>query len=694
MKDQETQSIRNVALVGHGHSGKTSLVEALLFSAGHVARLGSPASGTAVTDYGEDEHAKKLSIRVALAHLLAGGVKINLVDTPGFANFLFDAKVGLSVADAALFVLDAVHGIEVQTERTWAHADAVETPARLVVVNKMDRENADFDGVAKQLADRFGRRCVPVQMPMGAGESFNGVVDLVSMKAHVSAADGSAAVTITDVPPGLAGIAKQRREALIEMIAETDETLMERFLDAGELSEAEAQDGLRKAVGSGEIVPIACASASKVVGVAALTAMLADLCPPPTARPVRVSADGADRRRCDDSEPVSFQVFKTLLDPYAGRLSLIRVWSGIVKPDSTYSNVTRSVDERCGPLLALQGKEQHKVTELHAGDIGCFAKLKETLTGDTLTDKAHPIAYPLLPVPEPMMSYALEAKNAGEEDKVASALHKICEEDLVLRYRLDPQTKELVVSGAGDGHLEAVVARLRERFKVDVVLHPPRVPYRTTITKSASGAYRHKKQTGGSGQFAEVHMEIKPLPRGGGFEFDTSRIFGGSISNNFYPSIEKGVRHILDRGPLAGHLIVDVRVEVFDGKMHAVDSKDIAFQMAGRQLMKQLVLEARPILLEPIMHVRVDVPLESMGDVMGDLSSRRGRVQGMEAEGNREIIRAQVPLAEMLTYEAQLKSMTGGRGDFHMEFDHYDQVPAQLQEKILAQSKTIEDVEE
>ena len=687
MKDQETSSLRNVALVGHGHSGKTALVEALLHASGAIARLGSTAAGTAVTDYGEDEHSRRLSIRIGMAWVEHAGAKINLLDTPGFANFLYDAKVGLSVADTALLVLDAVHGVEVQSERTWSFADDLGVPARVIVLNKMDREHAHFDHALKAAVDRFGRRCVAVQMPVGQGEAFRGVIDLLAGKAWMTDKGSPAQAQASDIPDELAAEAGRRRDALVEMIAETDETLMERFLEAGTLDERELRDGFRRAVHGGQLVPVACACATRMVGVRPLLDLMAAACPPPTVRAPRISADGASQRRCDDGEPVSLQVFKTLSDQYAGRLSLFRVWSGVARPDATYVNQTRAHDERGGAVLVLRGKEQQKAPSLHAGDIGCLAKLKDTFTGDTLTDKAHPIVYPALAVPEPMMSFALEAKNLGDEEKVASALHKIAEEDLMLRYRLDPQTKELVVSGAGDGHVGAIVDRLRDRFKVEVILHPPRVPYRETITRVASGSYRHKKQTGGSGQFAEVHMEIKPLPRGGGFEYDTSRVFGGAISGNFFPSIEKGIRSVLDRGPAAGFAVVDVRCEVFDGKMHAVDSKDIAFQMAGRQLMRQLVMQAGSILLEPVMNVRVDVPVEKMGDVMGDLSGRRGRVLGMEADGQREVVRAQVPLAEMLTYQAQLKSMTGGRGDFHMEFDHYEPVPSQIQEKILSQVK-------
>ena len=684
MKEFSTDAVRNLAFVGHGHAGKSSLIEAMLFASGLVQRLGSTTAGTSVADYGEDEHSRQMSLRLKLVQLEHAGCKLNLLDAPGFANFIYDAKVALSVADTGVFVVDAGHGVEVQTERSWSYASEVATPARLVVLNKTDRDNVSFDGAVKAVVDRFGRRCVPIQVPVGTSDKFRGVVDLLTGKAHLSAGDGTVTVTEGPVPKDLEAAVAQRREQLVEMIAETDEKLMEAFLESGELSAAQAAEGLRRAVASGQLVPMVFTSATKLIGVKPLLDALAVLGAPPTARPARTAKDGT-AVACSDSEPVALQVFKTLSDPYAGRLSLFRAWSGVVEPDATLTNTTRSHEERTGPVLSLRGKEQEKTPRLHAGDIGCFAKLKETLTGDTLAARQRPVVFEPLSVPEPMMSYAIEGKSQGDEDKVASALHKICEEDVVLRYHLDPQTKEMIVSGSGDGHIEAVAERLKTRFKLEVKLHPPRVPYRATVSRPASGAYRHKKQTGGSGQFAEVHMEVKPLPRGGGFEFDTSRVFGGAISQNFFPSIQKGVQAVLSRGPLGGFQIVDVRCEVYDGKMHAVDSKDVAFQTAGRQLMRQLVLEANPVLLEPIMSVRVDIPIECMGDVMGDLSSRRGRVQGMDADGTHEIIRAQVPLAEMLTYEAQLKSMTGGRGDFSMEVDHYDPVPSQLQDKLLAQ---------
>ncbi len=692
MNEHATDTIRNLAFVGHGHAGKTSLLEGLLLAAGVIQRLGSTTAGSTVADYGDDEHARQMSIRLKLVQFETGDVKLNALDAPGFANFIHDAKVALSVADTGVFVVDAGHGTEVQTERCWGFAGEVGTPARLIVLNKADRENVDFDAAVKAVADRFGRACVPVQVPIGIAGSLTGVVDLVTMRAHVTSADG-ASDREGDVPAEVAAAAKKRRDELVEMIAEVDESLMEAFLENGKLTDEQFKAGLCRAIAAGEIVPVTCTAATKMIGVRPLLQFLRAYAAPPTARPAR-EARGGESVPLDASAPVALQVFKTLSDQYAGRLSLFRLWSGSLQADSTLVNTTRQHDERLGPIFSVRGKDHEKIPLLRAGDLACLAKLKDTLTGDTLAEKALPVVFEPLSVPEPMMSYALEARNKGEEDKIANALHKMTEEDVVLRHHLDPQTKELIVSGSGDAHIEAVVERLKTRFKLDVVLHPPRVPYRTTITRPASGSYRHKKQTGGAGQFAEVHMEIKPIARGGGFEFDTKRVFGGAISPNFFPSIQKGVAHVLERGPLGGFQITDLRCEVFDGKMHPVDSKDVAFQMAGRQLMKELFMQAGPVLLEPIMNARVDVPIECMGDVMGDLSSRRGRVQGMDADGTHEIIRAQVPLSEMLTYEVQLKSMTGGRGDFSMELDHYDPVPVQIQEKILAQVKVHADEDE
>jgi elongation factor G len=492
---------------------------------------------------------------------------------------------------------------------------------------------------------------------------------------------------VGDPPDSLADEVVAAREALSEMVAESSESLMEAFLEAGELSDEQLREGLAAAMAKGELYPICYTSSTSVAGVGALAATISAICPDPSSRGERLSADGESSRPCADDAPISLQVFKTLIDPFAGHLSLARVWSGHVKGDVTLHNVNRQHDEKMHAPQTMQGKEPVKVADLHAGDLACFVKLKDTLTNDTLTDKGQELEYPSVEVPEPPMSFAIEAASQGDEEKIGNALHKIAEEDLMLRYEFNPETKELVVSGAGERHIKAVVHQLKTRYSVEVVLHPPRVPYRETIRKAGSGSYRHKKQSGGSGQFGEVHMEIKPLPADQGFEFDTSRIFGGSISQNFFSSIEKGIRQVLERGPLAGYPVVDIRCEVFDGKMHPVDSKDIAFQIAGRQLTKELMMKASPILLEPVMAVHVTCSEEAMGDVMGDLSSRRGKPQGMETEGDKQVINALVPLAEMLTYSAQLKSLTGGRGDFHMEFDHYEAVPGNLQSKIVEEAK-------
>ena len=687
MKSIATKDIRNLAVVGHGSAGKTSLTEALLFSSGAVSRLGSVDQGSTTTDYSDDEKEGKHSIRLGMAHAFVGDRKLNLLDTPGAGNFIFDARLALSVADTALVVVDAHAGVEVQTERAWRFAEEAGVPSRFFVVNKMDRENVDWEKTVANVQERFGREAVAVQLPIGSGPDFQGVVDLVTGKAWTTGSAGDKDAAVGDPPADLADAVSSAREALMEMVAESSESLMEKFLEAGELSDEDLSAGLAKGVAAGSLHPIAFCSATSMAGVGALAAAVGALCPAPSARGERSGRDGESKRACSDDQPISVQVFKTLIDPFAGHLSLARVWSGSIQGDVTLLNVTRDHDEKMHVPEALQGKDHEKMNEVHAGDLCCFMKLKDTLTNDTLTDKGHPIEYPAVPVPEPPMSFAIEAASQGDEEKIGNALHKIAEEDLMLRYEFDPETKELVVSGAGERHIKAVVAQLKSRYKVDVVLHPPRVPYRETIRKAASGSYRHKKQTGGSGQFAEVHMELKPLGSGGGFEFDTGRIFGGSISQNFFSSIEKGIKQVLDRGPLAGYPVVDVRAEVFDGKMHPVDSKDIAFQIAGKMLTKELMLKGSPVLLEPIMQVEVTCPEENMGDVMGDLSGRRGKPQGMEAEGHNQIIKAQVPLAEMLTYSAQLKSITGGRGDFHMELDHYEAVPSNIQQKIVEESK-------
>ena len=687
MKSFATPDIRNLAIVGHGSAGKTALTEALLFQTATVSRLGSVDQGSATTDYSDEEKEIKHSIRLGCAHAVWKDTKLNLIDTPGAGNFIFDAKLALSVADTALVVIDAHAGVEVQTEKTWRFATEAGVPARLIVVNKLDRENTSWEEAVTAVQERLGREAVPIQVPIGKEADFHGVVDLVSGKAHRLKSAGSAGEEIDEPPTELAEEVASRREALSEMIAESDEGLMEKFLESGELSEDELRAGLARAVAAGQLQPIVFTSATSLAGVGALVSALVGLCPPPTARSERTGKDGETKRACSDDQPIALQVFKTLADPFAGRLSLVRLWSGNLKPDMTLLNSTREHDERSGTPCALQGKDQVRLTELHAGDIGCLIKLKDTLSGDTLCDKGAPIELVPVTPPEPPISFAIEPRNQGDEEKIGNALHKIAEEDQQLRYQFDPETKELVVSGAGERHIRTVVALLKSRYNVEVVLHPPRVPYRETVRKKASSSYRHKKQTGGAGQFAEVHMEVVPLPAGAGFEFDTKRIFGGSISNNFFSAIEKGVRQLLEKGPLAGYQVVDVRCEVFDGKMHAVDSKDIAFQIAGRQLMKELIMKASPVLLEPIMAVHVVCPEDNFGDVMGDLSGRRGKVQGMEAEAGRQVINAQVPLAEMLSYSAQLKSLTGGRGDFTMELDHYTPIPGNIQDKVVAEAK-------
>ncbi|MEM7248888.1 MAG: elongation factor G [Acidobacteriota bacterium] len=685
MKTHKTIAIRNLAFIGHGQCGKTSLVEALLFQGGMVDRLGTVEAKNATTDYWDDEQEHGMSIRLSLAHRVQGDTKLNLFDCPGAGNFQHEATLALENVEAAVGVVDAVSGVEVQTARAWKNAGEAGTPARFVVLNKMDKENADFEVALDKIRTGLGRECAPIQVPIGKEDDFKGVVDLITGKAHLSATDGSGKSEEADAPADVADAVSTHREALMEMVAESDEELMETFLEEGELTEAQLREGLLKAVATGQVYPVCCASATKLVGIGALADALAGVAPDPTILGARKSADGESERELSVDAPLSLQVFKTLADPFAGRVTLFKVYSGVLSGDNALRNTTKDTDERCSAPSVLQGKEQSKVSELHPGDVGCFIKLKETLTGDTLSDKGSPIEYGVPKKSDPPMSFSIRAANTGDEEKIGNALAKIAEEDQAMVFRFDPQTKEMVLSGMGERHVGNIAERLKNRYKVEVVLDTPRVPYKETITKPASGSYRHKKQSGGSGQFAEVHMEVKPLP-GEGYEFDTGRIFGGSISQNFFSSIDKGIRQVLESGPLCNAEVVDVRCEVFDGKMHPVDSKDVAFQIAGRQLMRQLILDAKPQILEPIVQVAVTVPEECMGDVMGDLSGRRGKVQGMEAEGGNQVIKAQVPLKEMLTYTATLKSISGGRGDFTMEMDHYEPVPSNLQKEIMEEA--------
>jgi elongation factor G len=689
MKVYDAPNIRNVALVGHGGCGKTSLASALLFDAGAVNRLGRVDDGTTVTDFDPDEIERKISLLASLAFAEWKKTKINLIDAPGYANFLSEARSALRVADAALVVVDAVAGVEVQTEKVWAFAEEYGLP-RLIVVNRMDRENASFERALERVQAAFGRSALPVAVPVGEAKAFRGVVDLVAEKAQVYGEDASGKFQVVDVPAAQQEAAKAWREKLVEMVAESNEELMEEFFEKGTLSQEQLAKGLRQAVVAGKVCPVIPASALLNAGVHALLDAIVDILPSPADRGEAKGTDPAAKaeavRGPAADAPFSAFVWKTLVDPHAGRISLFRVYSGTLKSDSAVHNASRDSAERVGSLLLLQGKAQTQIPEVQAGDIAAVAKLKDTMTGDTLADKGAPIVYPAVTFPEPATTFAIEPKTRGDDDKISTALQRLLEEDPVLRVSRDAQTHEMLLSGMGQLHIEVVVARLRKRYKVEVNLKKPKIPYRETIKGSAEAHGRHKKQTGGHGQFGDCRIRLKPLPRGSDFEF-VDDIFGGSIPKNFIPAVEKGIQEARLKGFLAGYPMVDFRVELYDGQYHDVDSSEMSFKIAGSLAFKDGIPKCRPTILEPIMSVEIAVPDDYAGAVMGDLSSRRGRPQGMEPKGSLQVIKAEVPLSEMLSYDAELTSMTGGRGSYHMEMDHYDEVPAHLQEKIVAAAK-------
>jgi elongation factor G len=687
MKVYDAASIRNVAVAGHAGCGKTQLVSAMLFTAGMVNRLGKVDEGNTVTDYDDEEIARKHTLTASLAHAEWNRTKVNVIDTPGFGNFFSDTRAALRVADAALIVIDAVAGVEVQTEKAWAAAREAELPC-IVVLNRLDRERASLERSLESLRTVCGRTIVPIQLPIGEERDFKGIVDLVSMKAYTFAADGSGKVAEADIPADLAEPAKAARDALIEMVAEADERLMEKFFDAGTLSQEELVSGLKSATHTAKIFPLVCTSGYLNLGAQPLLDTIVTYVPSPAERPFRaIDASGAEVvRTADEKAPYAAFVWKTVADQFAGRITMFRVNQGVFKSDSTVQNATQGVQERLGNLLQLQGKTQTNVPEIKAGDLGAVAKLKDTRTNDTMADKAAGITFQPLTFPEPVLSYAIEPKSRGDEDKINQSMHRLEEEDPTIRYARDPQTHELLLAGQGQLHIEVTVAKLKRRFGVEVNLKPPRIPYRETITARAEAHGRHKKQTGGHGQFGDCKIRIEPLPRGGGFEF-VDEIFGGSIPRQFIPAVEKGVQESRLRGYLAGYPVVDFRVVLYDGQYHDVDSNELSFKTAGSLAFKDGMAKARPTLLEPIMNVEVYAPSDYAGDLMGDLNGRRGRISGMEPRGVMTAIKAQVPMAEMLTYEQHLTSVTGGRGSYHMEFSHYDEVPAHQQQKIIAAFK-------
>jgi elongation factor G len=683
-------NIRNVAVVGHGSSGKTSLVAGCLFLGGVGNRLGRVDDGTALTDFDPEEIERKISISTAIASSEWNKTKINFLDTPGKGVFIQDTRTSMRVSESALILVDAVAGVEVQTEKVFKFSEEFNLPAAFVV-NKLDRENASFERAMISLQENFGRTTIPIQLPIGSEKGFRGVVDLIDLKAYEFESNGSGKAKTIDIPSGMQDAATKGHEAIVEMVAEGNDHLMEEFFDKGTIPLEDLVPGLRQAIAERKIHPVLVNSALLNIGSQTLSDFIVNYLPSPLGtKTIRAtaSAHGTDavERSTSSEGPLSVLVFKTLADPFAGRLSFLKVFGGTLKTEAAVTNHNRGTSERLAHLAIPQGKTPVEVPELHAGDIGVVAKLKDTVTGDTLGDKDHPIFYQKLSYPEPLITFAIEPKSRGDEDKISIALHRLLEEDPTLRFGRDQQTHEMLLSGMGQLHIETIVARLKKRFGVEVTLKPPKVPYRETIRGRADVQGRHKKQSGGHGQYGDCKIKMEPLPRGGQFEF-VNEIFGGAIPKNFIPAVEKGILESAARGYLAGYPVVDFRVILYDGSYHDVDSSEMAFKIAGSLAFKKAMEVANPVLLEPIMNVEVYAPDVYAGDLMGDLNSRRGRVQGMDAKAGNQVIKAQVPMSEMLSYAPTLTSMTQGRGDYTMEFSHYEVVPNQIAEKIVSQAK-------
>jgi elongation factor G len=686
------QRIRNIAIVGHRGSGKTSLNEALLFEAGVINRLGSVADGTTVSDSEPDEQEREMSIAASLSSFEYDDRKLNLIDTPGDPSFVADALAALTICESAVFVVNGVMGVEVSTDRLWQRA-ADQGLARLVFVNMLDRERADFFRTLESLKDAFGPHAVATEIPIGAEHELRGVVDLIDMKAFEYSGAGRANATEIPIPDDVADQAQEYREKLMDEVAENSDELMERYLEGEEISHDEIVAALKEGVTSGTIFPVTCGVATKNLGTdRLLDALVSDL-PSPAKKGAVVARDAEGNEieiAPEESADTVAYVWKTLADPFAGRINLFRVYAGIVKHDSQLTNVRAHSKERIGQLLVPQGKEMGHADEFGPGDIGAVAKLKETHSGDVMSSKDTGISFPAIALPGAVMAFAIEPKSKGDEEKVGTALRRLQEEDPTLDFHRDPQTGEQIIAGLSQVHVEVIVDRMKRRFGAEVNLKPPRVPYQETIKGSAKAQGRYKKQTGGRGQFGDAHIEIEPLEQGGGFEFE-NKIKGGVIPSGFIPAVEKGVREAMQEGVVAGYPLRDVRVRLYDGSYHTVDSSEMAFKIAGSMAFKKAAEQAQPTLLEPIMLVQVTVPEDAVGDVIGDLNGRRGRPLGMEPKGSMTEIRAEVPMAEMLNYAPDLRSITGGRGDYAMEFARYEEVPSHLAQKVISAARTDEE---
>jgi len=673
----KTEDIRNVVLISHAGTGKTSLGEALLFNTGATTRLGKIEEGNTTSDCNKDEMDRKISINTSVLHASSQGKCINLIDAPGYADFIGDLICGLKAVDCGVLVINGVGGVEVGTEKDWKYLNENNLP-RLIFINKLDKENADFSKTLDVIKEKLGKKCGVVTFPLGKEASFKGVANLVTMDGFDQLSDEEKQK------------ATKCREGLIEIIAEGDDKLLEKYLDGGELSTEEIEKGLRSSVVSGNLTPVYCGSAVKNIGVKELINGIIKYLPSPADRQPKEGKNAKDEpaeRKPEESEPFSAQVFKTILDPYVGQLTIFRIFSGKLSANTSFYNCSKSVKERIGQIYYIQGKEQKAVEFAVAGEICAVTKLKKTETGDSLCDEKAPIKFDEIMFPEPAISRSVKPKSRNDEEKISTALHKICSEDPAFKVTRDTQTKELLASGIGDLHIEVMINRIKDRFNVAVELGTPKVAYKETIKKTSKVQGKYKKQSGGRGQYGDVWIELQPLPRSGGFEF-VNKIVGGAIPRNYIPAVEKGVKQAMGEGIIAGYPVVDLKVILYDGSYHDVDSSDIAFQIAAAMAFRKAALEASPVLLEPIMDVEITVPDEYMGDITGNINARRGRIMGMGLQ----IVQAQVPLAEMFKYATELRSMTGGRGSYTMKFSHYEEAPAKITNTVAAQAKAAKEV--
>jgi elongation factor G len=684
MKLYKSEALRNISLLAHGSAGKTSLTEAMLFATGVINRLGKVEEGTTVADFDDEEIQRRISLGTALIPCEWDGCKINVLDTPGYADFIGEVHQAVRVSDSVVIVIDSVSGVQVGTEVVWAMAEQAGL-TRMIVINKMDRDNANFDQALESLESKFGATFVPFQLPLGGQSNFRGVVDLVTMKAY----EGPKA-SETAIPAELQDQIKEYRLKVVEAAAEADDDLIMKYLEGEELTDEEIKTGLKAGIQAGDIVPVFCTAATASLGLQPFLDAIVAFAP----SPVDVGATTAQNPVTTQDEslepngaaPLAALVFKTTADPFVGKLSYFRIFSGAISSDTRVLNGRNSKSERIGQILIMRGKEQLPVARLAPGDIGAVAKLSNTLTGDTLCDEGHPLQLPGIEFPNPLYAVAVSPKTQADSAKLNTVLTRVVEEDPSMRWYNEPTTRQTILAGMGDAHIDIAVRRMARKFSLNVLISEPKVPFKETITRVSSARYRHKKQTGGAGQFAEVEMRLEPLPRDGGFEYEW-KVFGGAISRSFQPSIEKGIKSVLRQGVIAGYPVVDIQVAVVDGKEHPVDSKDIAFQIAGREAFKQAVIDGSPVLLEPIYDVRVVVPEQFMGDVLGDLNTRRAQVQGMDQERGNSIVTAQVPLAEIQRYSINLRSLTQGRGYYSIEFSHYQIVPAHLTQQIIEATK-------